>query len=847
MDLSQPHKCGHDRCKQAPTSFASKSELVRHLKNFHIVEREESVSCPEDGCAKIFTSTSSFSQHLSKAHRSWRTETNVQHFIQPQNVTEHPSEDPCLAPAGTPVCSEEPQSNEAFNRIATFYLQLEAENLVPKSTVQKILDGVLCLNSLTHAAISEILIQELNGKILQTDLNSLLLRVRANDPVRNSHQKCVVGTDLSTDYLRKDYYEKHFEYQEPVLYIIGPDPTLKDHTIAYVSIRRTVENMLKDPSIQKQVDASFVEEIPERRSYGTVIKNYTDGSAYIKRAKLYGKKRFQIALFADAFNPTSSSSRVDNRYKTVGMYMALLNLKPISRSKLSSVKLVMLVLDSVLKKFRKECFDYVIRELKILLTDGILYREEKIPLTLEKINGDNLGQHMLGGFLESFNPNIEYPCRYCEVTNKVYLKKPWILGEKRTQESYNNCVAELKELKERLSVNGQLREDKVYSVKGIKLNSEFNDVPLFHVCQPHLSPCVGHDGFGGAWEYDMAMMISCFVNEKQWMTYDLINRRIQIFKFSGSDCTNVPAAVSASGVKLGGNEVQNWTLIRLFVFFVGDLVQDTSDNVWLLYLQMKSFIEYVCAPQLTVEQICHMKYLSTEYLKARSSEDLPIVLNTNAKTHYTAHFADLYELEGPLCQAWTLRFESKHALLGRVLEMSRTHVNVIATMAKKDQLFNSFLLTQEMFPEGPRNLKHAVPVVLDKYPEAFKEVIRGRVFTEDALDVQAVTIDSQDFKKGDNILLNKEEQLITVGKIMFIICDHKDSFFLVTKYRSVPLLNYGVYEVQTQCSLGCELVHYKSDSDCILQAVYDFHDKLCFSLKYAVLEKSKLDSPDRND
>ncbi|KAK3929409.1 Centrosomal protein kizuna [Frankliniella fusca] len=770
MDLSQPHKCGHDRCKQAPTSFASKSELVRHLKNFHIVEREESVSCPEDG------------QHLSKAHRSWRTETNVQHFIQPQNVTEHPSEDPCLAPAGTPVCSEEPQSNEAFNRIATFYLQLEAENLVPKRTVQKILDGVLCLNSLTHAAISEILIQELNGKIPQTDLNSLLLRVRANDPVRNSRQKCVVGTDLSTDYLH--------------------------HTIAYVSIRRTVENMLKDPSIQKQVDASFVEEIPERRSYGTVIKNYTDGSAYIKRAKLYGKKRFQIALFADAFNPTSSSSRVDNR---------------------------------------KECFDYVIRELKILLTDGILYREEKIPLTLEKINGDNLGQHMLGGFLESFNPNIEYPCRYCEVTNKVYLKKPWILGEKRTQESYNNCVVELKELKERLSVNGQLREDKVYSVKGIKLNSEFNDVPLFHVCQPHLSPCVGHDGFGGAWEYDMAMMISCFVNEKQWMTYDLINRRIQIFKFSGSDCTNVPAAVSASGVKLGGNEVQNWTLIRLFVFFVGDLVQDTSDNVWLLYLQMKSFIEYVCAPQLTVEQICHMKYLSTEYLKARGSEDLPIVLNTTAKTHYTAHFADLYELEGPLCQAWTLWFESKHALLGRVLEMSRTHVNVIATMAKKDQLFNSFLLTQEMFPEGPRNLKHAVPVVLDKYPEAFKEVIRGRVFTEDALDVQAVTIDSQDFKKGDNILLNKEEQLITVGKIMFIICDHKDSFFLVTKYRSVPLLNYGVYEVQTQCSLGCELVHYNSDSDCILQAVYDFHDKLCFSLKYAVLEKSKLDSPDRND
>ncbi|KAK3924156.1 INO80 complex subunit 1 [Frankliniella fusca] len=765
--------------------------------------------CNQDSCQNT---------HLSYHSKSKLVKHLKNHIVNGENV----------------LCPEE-GCDKTFNTTSSL-----SQHLIPARTIQKIFDGVRTLNDLSHAAISEILSQELKGRITDTDLDALLLRIKVNDPVRNAHYKETPGPKLTTDFLRKRYYQKFFDYEEPVEYVVGPDPTLTERTVAFVSIRRNLENMLKDPTVQTQVDASFVEEIIETRLHSTVINNYTNGSIYIKRAKLYGQKRFCIVLFVDGFNPTSSSSRASNRYKTTGMYMALLNLTPKNRSKLSSVRLVMLVLSDTLKDFRKECFSFVIDELKSLLTDGILYKEEVIPVTLEKIAGDNLGQHMIGGFLESFNPHIEYPCRYCEITNKIYIKKPWILGKIRTPESYNRCVEELKNLKDGLAVLGKLKEDKVYNVKGIKQNSEFNEVPLFHVCNPHLSPCIGHDGFGGSWEYDMAMIISYLVNEKKWMTYDLINKRIEIFKFSGSDRTNVPAAVKNSAEKLGGHEVQNWTLIRLFVFFVGDLVKDTTDPVWQLYLQLKCFIEYVCAPQLTLEQICQMKFLSVEYLKARCDTNLPIKLNTTSKTHYTAHFADLYELEGPLCHAWTLRFESKHAVLGRALEMGRTHVNIIASMAKKDQLYSSYLFTQEIFPEGPVNKKMAVPMVEKNYAPEYQPSLRRRVFTDKAVDVEVVTVDNQEYRRGNYLLLEKQEDGITVGKIVNIICDHLDIFFLLNKYQSVFLQNYGIYEVQSEQPVDFQLLHYSSSSDCAPQPIYEFAEKQCFSPKYVMLEPSKL-------
>lgn len=821
-----------------------------------------------EGCHNQFNNPDYLSTHLSRQHRGWKDGGKVKSqvpFVVALNETMNEDVEMEEAGGGDDEEAEEigeaggffqgefldetemDQGNAAYSdksfhyqTVAKFYLMLESECLVPALSVQRAFQGVEVLSDLSHSAIGQTLINELKGKIPDSDISSLLVKIRYADPVYNAHHKEAPGPGLSSIHLRKQYYKKVFNYEEPKQYNVGPDPTKEDFVLQYVTIERNINSFLQDQSAQKQVDASFVEGPPSPRSYSTILKNYTDGSIFIRRAEKLGKKTFDVFLFLDAFNPTSSCSSVEQDYKTLGVYMTLGNLLPHNRAKLCSLKLVMLVLDYVLKDNREECFSYIINELKKLFENGIMYKGEKIPVVLQMICGDNLGQHYLGGFLENFS-TVMYVCRYCEITRDEYLKAPWVTKEMRTPESYQACFEELQDMKSSLIRRGKLDPTKTYSVKGIKNCSEFNEVPEFHVCDPPLACCIGHDGFGGTWERDMAEFIHYFVNTKKWFTYELLNLRLDLFEYSRSDSANKPSTVKKSREKLGGHEVQNWTLIRLFVFLIGDLVKDTTDPVWQLYLKLRVVVEHVCAPQLTMEQILNMKHLIRDYLQSRCSDDLPIELPTTAKTHYTGHFADLYELMGPLCQIWTLRFESKHAFLGRILNLARTHVNITRTMALKDQLYNCYLSTGELFAEGTKKLKPC-PLVIDKYPEAeVQNLLQEHLFTNDAVDVKGITIDGQEFKCKEWILLKKDGPTITIAQIKYIISDGFDTFFVLSKHSASLILEYGIYAINEK-SCGYELSLHSNLIDLIPQPVYEFNEALCFALKYAMLEASELDN-----
>lgn len=47
------------------------------------------------------------------------------------------------------------------------------------------------------------------------------------------------------------------------------------------------------------------------------------------------------------------------------------------------------------------------------------------------------------------------------------------------------------------SAVGDLETEDSQHIKGIKINFVFNDLMSFHVCQPGLSLCLGHDIFEG--------------------------------------------------------------------------------------------------------------------------------------------------------------------------------------------------------------------------------------------------------------------------------------------------------------------------------------------------------------
>ncbi|KAF3844340.1 hypothetical protein F7725_007503 [Dissostichus mawsoni] len=92
---------------------------------------------------------------------------------------------------------------------------------------------------------------------------------------------------------------------------------------------------------------------------------------------------------------------------------------------------------------------------------------------------DNLGSHSIGGFLEHFS-RANHFCRYCEVDRDTFMREPHLCGTTRTAQSYQSHLQDLK-------------ISDTNSVCGIKSDSPFNQLGHFHVCQPGLPPCLGHD------------------------------------------------------------------------------------------------------------------------------------------------------------------------------------------------------------------------------------------------------------------------------------------------------------------------------------------------------------------
>lgn len=63
----------------------------------------------------------------------------------------------------------------------------------------------------------------------------------------------------------------------------------------------------------------------------------------------------------------------------------------------------------------------------------------------------------------------------------------------RTVETYKEAVQQL---------TLSLKDTEAANVKGLKFDSVFNSLEYFHVCQPGLPPCIGHDLFEGVVAYN---------------------------------------------------------------------------------------------------------------------------------------------------------------------------------------------------------------------------------------------------------------------------------------------------------------------------------------------------------
>lgn len=104
-------------------------------------------------------------------------------------------------------------------------------------------------------------------------------------------------------------------------------------------------------------------------------------------------------------------------------------------------------------------------------------------------------------------------------------------------------VLEYKEASENIS-NGK-------NYEGIKFDFILNKLDYYHVCNPGLCPCCGHDLLEGVVAVDMVIFTQYSITNN-WFILGMLNSRIENFKYSSQDKRDKPAKLHEKSKKLSG-------------------------------------------------------------------------------------------------------------------------------------------------------------------------------------------------------------------------------------------------------------------------------------------------------
>jgi len=790
------------------------------------------IQCPIKKCTftKDFVNSKNFRIHLSQCHKNWREEgcPIIKDFLkslvpQPQMDIVTPDSDAVFNLNENNNMSSGSQSNInsdllddqlILDSIAKFYLHMYAENLLPVQTIQEICDNLVFLTEVVHSRMKLVLSTELRTLNIPEDkINSLTGKILNADLLYASHHNTSFCATLSTDFLRKKYFKNHFGFIEPEEINLEPNHPKSKKTLQYVSLEQSLNQLLQDPSVQHEVDSSFQEQFDKDPDE---VSNYTDGELF--KSEKHPKKEIHITMYQDSFNPVMNAlGSAKNKFKDLVVYFTISNIRSHLRSLVDSKHLVLICREAVFKLVgAKKCLEAMVSELKILESTGILYKGEMVKVVLIFMLGDNLGQNLIGGFIENFS--VSYMCRFCETKREEFKDNPSITKPPRSIEEYNRC-----------SLKAKLTEK---PVKGIKSDCELNCLQYFHAVS-HLPVCIAHDLFEGVVSKDLSGIIARFVSMK-WFSYKLLNRRIRNFKCVGIDSRNKPAFINENGMKLGGHAVQNWMFLRLLYFLIGDKIRNFKDPGWILYLKLKELCEFFCAPSFQKSCVPYIKdVLIPSYFDLRSSvlseEDYTII----PKHHFMAHYPELMLKYGPLIHLWTMPYEQKHKFFKELMRKSKNFINPERTCGLRQQMKFCYGISGTLFDHGFVESKSK-----KLSPKSFSGDLAcfiSNLKWQDHFESESVCSEGINYKKRDILILSSTGNSIVVGMIKVIATVQNTLKFIIEKQCAAYQNEKGIYvilDAQGELAVISPLaIKYP-----VPQPVYLDSGKSCFSLKHAIIK-----------
>ncbi|CAB3983976.1 hypothetical protein BSL78_01180 [Paramuricea clavata] len=208
--------------------------MLGHLKE-HIAHGLE-ITCPFQGCTSSFTVKSSFTSHLSRRHKSVEnrlitpellinSQENQNIIFENNNSTDFeedaPSEgdDQSMSSGNGEIESD--ISDLFVKNLALFYLKLNAKYHVPSSTVQKVIEEMQSMHSISQNLLKHRIKRKLTEFSVEKEVVDEVVQDFISNDIYNSVH-CEKGI-LSTNFRRKQFFKDNFRYVEPVTINLGFD------------------------------------------------------------------------------------------------------------------------------------------------------------------------------------------------------------------------------------------------------------------------------------------------------------------------------------------------------------------------------------------------------------------------------------------------------------------------------------------------------------------------------------------------------------------------------------------------------------------------------------------------
>lgn len=549
---------------------------------------------------------------------------------------------------------------------------------------------------------------------------------------------------------------KTFQYFEPeAIEIYGVDGPV---TFMYVSVKETMKRIVSDPTF---IPAEHVND-------GYFLRDLKDGTAY--KSNEYFKQNPEahtLMLYSDGFELCNPLGAKRGFNKLVNIYMSVVEIEKHNRSKTENLFLVMSVRESDLKKNRNTIYRVLVEDLKEL-ENGIVHDGKLLKAGLLCQIGDNLEQHLVGGFKQSFAQNEI--CRYCY---QEYDKLPDIDGipkaAKRTKEEYDSICSRLE--------SWEKGQPKVADTRGIKYRCIFNELKAFH-CIGQLPFDVMHD-FHELVACDDAQSIIMALVNSGYFTLDAYNQRLDDIHFADYECGDKPLDVKARDEKLRGKAMSIALHVRVMPLVISDILKDNHEQSPALDLLvlLHRLNEFMLADSLSVGDVITLQDLIIDYYSTRKicCEIYTTFSHLKPKNHYLEHLPSQLLHFGPFTTVWTARFESHHRDFVNFMESSKNWINVLKTLCEKNQkrfacrLYTGLFATPQIqFPSKKCTLVET-DGSLPKHLFGACDIFTNRVIVKNTL-----------YRVGHLIVTKViSDNMVNVGLIKKIVVKANKLYFLV--------------------------------------------------------------------